>query len=412
MQKGEMYGVVADGLRFDFAKLVERRKKVVDMLHRGLANSLKALGVQVFHGNGVLADVNGGTASVSIVSQDGERMLSSKFVLLASGSSPRVPDGVKIGGRIMTNREVFSLEQQPGSLLITGGGTVGCEMASFFSSIGTRVTVVERGERLIMREDCEISAEFLKLLTRSDAKVDFGTSVLSLEDRGGSVHVVLERDGVREEIDVECALVAAGRSLNNDVCDYRACGISVADGKVVTNGCMQTSVPNVYAIGDLAGKMLLAYTAEREGEIAAYHILGVKMDDDACRMNYGSVPSVIFTHPEIASVGLTEEAARAAGKNIIVKKAMFAMNSKALIMGERDGFVKVVCEAGSGALLGVHIIGPDATTIIDKATLAVSRGLDASIVLSAIAGHPVTSETLEAALEMVVEEGNRGEYLS
>lgn len=415
LKTGESCGVVSDGdVRFDFAKLVERRKKLVGMLHRGLETSLKSAGVTVIMGRGRLVGVN----TVKVMTADGtEQMLGTKHVILATGSSPRVPDGVAIGGRIMTNREVFRLEQQPKSLLITGGGTVGCEMASFFAGIGTSVILVEFGERLLSREDRDVSAEFLKLITRGDVQVHLKTNVISMETVGESVKVVIEHEGeTREEIIVDYALAAAGRTLNTDVCDYEACGVNVAGGKIVVDGFMRTSTPNVYAIGDVAGKVLLAYTAEREGEIAAYHILGMKMDSDSGasladgetsdgmrQMDYRVFPSVIFTHPEIASVGLTEDAAKAAGKNVIVKKSPFSLNSKALVMGERDGFVKVVVEVGSGVVLGVHIIGPDATTMIDKATLAVEMRATAVEMLNAIVGHPVTSETLEMALEMVVE---------
>lgn len=411
LKSGAAIGVVADNIRFDFPKLVERRVKVVGMLHRGLEQGLKTLGVTIVAGRGTLVSAN----VIRVKNAAGEESeLNVKYVILATGSSPRVPDGVKIGGRIITNREVFTLTERPKSLLVTGGGTVGCEMASFFSSIGTKVTMVERADRLLMHEDAEVAAELVKLLGRNDVTIDFGTNVNGLVDTGTSVKVSLQRaDGTVEEGEYDYALVAAGRSLNTSVCDWASVGIEVEEGGhgIKANGFMQTNVPNVYAIGDLRGKVLLAYTAEREGEIAAYHILGQKMDGAMIEMSYKAIPSVIFTHPEIASVGISEEKARTSGLDVVVKKALFATNSKALIMGERDGFVKVIADAKTGVVLGVHIIGPDATTTIEKATLAVDRGITAAQMLNAIAGHPVTSETLEEALEMVVEENNGG-YLS
>lgn len=409
LKSGDACGVVADGgIKFDFSKLVERRKKLIGMLHRGLETSLKSAGVEIIMGKGRLVGPN--SVEVEIKTESGTKLplvvLEAKHVVLATGSNARVPNGVKIGGRILTNREVFQLEEQPKTLLITGGGTIGCEMASFFSSVGTSVILVELGERLLGREDGEISAEFLKLLTRSDVKVHLKTSVVSMEDIGSGVKVVMEHEGgVREEAMVDYALSAAGRLLNTDVCDYEACGVNVENGKIVTNGFMQTSAANIYAIGDLAGKALLAYTAEREGEIAASHMLGVKFNGEAVKeMNYRIFPSVIFTLPEIGSVGMSEETARATGKNITVKKAAFAANSKALAMSERDGFAKVITESDTGIILGVHIIGPDATTTIDKATLALDLHITASQMLNTIVGHPVTSETLKAALKMIVGE--------
>lgn len=413
LKTGDACGVVAEGgVKFNFSTLIERRKKLIGMLHRGLETSLKSAGVEIIMGKGRLVGPN----SVKVVSLDpqgktllglgSEQMLVAKHIVLATGSNARVPDGAKIGGRILTNREVFQLEVQPKTLLITGGGTVGCEMASFFSSIGTSVILVEMGERLLGREDSEISAEFMKLLTRGDVKVHLKTSVVSMEDTGSGVKVVMEHEGgVREEVVVDYALAAAGRVLNSDVCDYEACGVKVDNGKISTNGFMQTSAANIYAIGDLAGKAFLAYTAEREGEIAASHMLGVKFNGDEVKeMNYNIFPSVIFTLPEIGSVGMSEETARATGKNITVKKSPFAANSKALAMGERDGFAKVIVESDTGLILGVHIIGPDATTTIDKATLALDLHITAAQMLNTIVGHPVTSETLKAALKMVVGE--------
>ena len=427
LKTGDACGIVADGgVKFDFGKLVERRKKLIGMLHRGLETSLKSAGVEIIMGRGRLVGLN--SVEVEIKTESGTKLpprdtpagappvvLNAKHIVLATGSHARVPDGVKIGGRILTNREVFQLEEQPKTLLITGGGTIGCEMASFFSNIGTSVILVEMGERLLGREDAEISAEFLKLLTRGDVKVHLKTSVVSMEDTDSGVKIIMEHEGgVREEVIVDYALAAAGRTLNNDVCDWENVGITIENGtgsgtlanaRVRTNGFMQTSAANIYAIGDLAGKALLAYTAEREGEIAAAHMLGVKFNGEVVKeMNYQIFPSVIFTLPEIASVGLTEEAARAAGKKIIVKKSPFAANSKALAMGERDGFAKVIVESDTDLILGVHIIGPDATTTIDKATLALDMNITAAQMLNTVVGHPVTSETLKAALKMIVGE--------
>lgn len=439
MQKAAMFGVVIDGgggggggrgesdgvaggVRLDWKIMQERCAKVVSMLHRGLEGSLQRAGVTVISGVGRLVEPH----RVEVRASDGSvASLQAEHVILASGSRAKLTGGVMIGGRVITNREIFSLPEKPESIVIVGGGTIGCEMASFFATIGTKVTLIEYGSRVLMREDEEISAEFVKLLTRLDVAVLCDTAVDGVDNGDDGVRVKVREVGAGDDesggdgraasgasgvtgeekiIEASYALIATGRELNLDVADIAGIGVECDIKGVTTNKNMQTNLPHVYAIGDVAGKSLLAYSAEREGEIAAHHILGANIDGTYLEIDYASVPSVIFTHPEIASVGMSEARARMEGKDVIVKKALFAAHSKALIIGQRDGFVKVVVERGSLRVLGVHIIGPDATVMINKATLAVDQGLTVSAMLRAMAGHPVTEETMEEAFEMVVEE--------
>lgn len=439
MRSADQLGITADGVRLDFGKLVARRKRVVEMLHRGLTNSLTKAGVSMVMGEGVLVEPH----AVRVTASDGSvMMLQAEYVILAAGSGAAVPSGWAVGGgggagvsdaRVMTNRELFALEKQPESLLIIGGGTVGCEMASFFSAIGTKVTIVEQGQRLLSREDEAISGEFARLLGRHGVEVLCNTSVtaLSSDDMGVRATVQAVRGGggdsgarsVGEVGEVRAvaashALIAVGRRAAYGCVDWEhvpiarggaamggsAAGANATDGgPVQVNDFMQTSLSHVYAIGDFAGKSLLAYSAEREGEIAAYHIVQKKMDEHLAAIDYDAIPSEIFTHPEIASVGLSEARAHERGVPIKIGQSAFSLNSKALILGERDGFVKVIAHAKTGVVLGVHIIGPNATLLIDKATLGVSQRLTAAQMLKAVAGHPVTSETLEMALEAIVE---------
>lgn len=376
-QRSSLFGVEVSDVKVDFAKLQERRKKVVEMLHRGLSTTLQKAGVTILHGRGEYIDSH----TVQFVSAESgaAENIATDFIILAMGSAPAMIPGATLSSRILTNRTLFDLSELPQSILIVGGGSIGCEFASFFGAVGTKVTLIERAERILMLEDKDIASDFAKILARRNVDILTGTSLQSLTDDGSHVKAVDEK-GV--EYVAPYALIAVGRKKQM---------LSTMPDFGSVNEYMQTAVAeNVYAIGDVAGKWLLAYTADFEGEIAARHILGEKNV-----MNLGAVPSTIFTSPEIASVGAKEEDVPSA----ISGRANFSANAKALIEGDRDGFVKVVFDGGTRKLVGVHILGKHATLLIDKASLAVQEGMTPELFLRSVHGHPVLSEVLKEAVE-------------
>lgn len=382
--RAAVFGIETGEVRFQFSALLERKKRVVEMIYRGLTAGLEKLGVQIVKGRGILSDLH--TVTVQGAA-DAAKQLSAENIILATGSGPAMFPGASPSNRILTNRTVFSLSEIPKSLLIIGSGATGCEFASFFSAVGTSVTLVERGEHILPHEDLEISSELHRLFTRRGVKILTNTSLSSVRDLGDRVEC--------DDLSAEYALIAVGRKLNHDFGDFEKLGIEHTDRSIAVNGFLQTSQAHIYAIGDTIGKSLLAYTAEREGELASQHILGAAH----MPMDYSVIPNTIFTHPEIASVGLTEEAARGIRKNVVIGKALYAANSRALIEGDRDGFVKVVGDGDSGKILGVHIIGKYATLMIDKATLIISESLTVREFLKSLHGHPVISEVLKDAVQ-------------
>lgn len=386
--RAAIFGIETGEIRFQFSALLERKKRVVEMIHRGLTAGLEKLSVQIVKGRGALSDLY--TVAVQDVS-GAVNTLRAEKIILATGSRPAMLAGVSPSNRILTNRTIFDLSQLPKSLLIIGGGATGCEFASFFSAVGTSVTLVERGERILPHEDYDISSELHRLLTRRGVKILTNTSLSSVRDLGEIVQC--------DDLSFEYVLIAVGRRLNHDFGDFEKLDITHTDRSIAVNEFLQTSQPHIYAIGDMAGKSLLAYTAEREGELASQHILGKILDKSDILMDYSAIPNTIFTHPEIASVGLSEEAARLSGKDVITGKALYAANSRALIEGDRDGFVKVVGDGDSGKILGVHIIGKHATLMIDKATVAISESLTARRFLKSLHGHPVMSEIFKDAVQ-------------
>lgn len=349
-------GLEPEKVRINFSSLLERKKRIVDMLHRGLCATFEKIGVEILNGKASVVDGN----SVDVTLNDGaggSRRLNVEYIIVATGSDPITIQN--ISGE--TNRTIFDLKELPASLVIVGGGAIGSEFASFFTAVGSKVTLIERGERLLAHEDEEISAEFLKILQRKGATVLLNTSYES------------------GKFSADCVLFALGRRV------------------------LKVDYPeSVFVIGDAAQKHLLAYTAEREGEIAARKILGrLILNDESRDVSHDFVfPSTLFTHPEIASVG---RSSRDVPEGII-GKAAYTSNSKALIEGDRDGFAKVVVDRASHVLFGVHIIGKHATLVIDKAALAVSEELTVEKFLRSLHGHPVVSEVLKEACEQAIEQ--------
>jgi dihydrolipoamide dehydrogenase len=387
-RRGASYGVRADGASLDHAAVMKRKNKVVRTLVSGVAAKMKAHGVTVIQKSGTVA---GKTPSGFAVT-DGEREYEASRLLICTGSEPIIPPipGVAEGiesGFALTSREALELTDIPKELVIVGGGVIGLEMACYFRTAGSHVTVVEMLDKIAGPTEAEISKILLGNLQKKGIEFKLGRRVTGVTP-GKSVST---DDGV---IDVDKVLLTIGRKPRTSGAGLEALGVFIERGAVVTDGHLRTNVPNVYAAGDVNGKIMLAHTAYREAEVAVNHILG-----RADSMRYDAIPSVIYTSPEAACVGETEESAAARG--LPFKTVKLSMRYAGRYLAENDGgdgICKLVADARDGRLLGVHMIGGYASEIIFSAAMMIESRRPADALKKLIFPHPTVGEIIKELL--------------
>lgn len=399
---GEKFGVMAKEVALDFKKVQERKQSIVDQLHNGVKHLMKQGKIDVFEGFGRILGPSifspmPGTVSVEMNNGEENEMLIPKNVIVATGSKPRTLPGLDVDGEfVMTSDEALHMESLPSSIIIVGGGVIGIEWASMLVDFGVDVTVLEYADRIVPTEDHDISKEAHKLMKKKGIKLFTGAKVMgdSLE-KGDGVSIQAEHEGETKTFTADKMLVSVGREANVKNIGLENTTIEVDKGVIQTNEYYQTKESHIYAIGDVIGGMQLAHVASHEGITAVEHLA----DQNPSPIDYSMVSSCIYSSPEMASVGLTEEDAKAKGLNVKIGKFPFKAIGKALVFGESDGFVKIVADADNEDLLGVHMIGPHVTDMISEAGLA--KVLDAAAweVAHTIHPHPTLSEVIgEAAL--------------
>lgn len=402
LKEADKFGVTAGEVGYDFAKIQGRKQGIIDQLYKGIQYLMKKGSITVFEGFGRVMGpsiFSPQAGAVRIEKENGEQeMIVPRFLLLATGSRPRTLPGLAIDGSyVVTSDEALQWEELPKSVVIVGGGVIGIEWASMLNDFGVEVTVVEYADRILPLEDEEVSKEMARLLKKRKVNIVTSAKVLpeSLEKGEGRIMIQAETaDGVHS-FEAQKLLISVGRQANVENIGLEATEIKVERGAVVVNEFYQTAEPHIYAIGDMIGGLQLAHVASHEGILAVEHMAGQHPHP----MDYTKVPKCTYSRPEVANVGLTEKEAREQGYDVKVGKFSFKPLGKALVHGENDGFVKVVADAKTNDLLGVHMIGPHVTDMISEAGLA--RVLDATPweIGMAIHPHPTLSEALmEAAL--------------
>ena len=403
LKESDKYGITgADAATVDFAKVQERKQKIVEQLHKGVQYLVKKGKITTFSGFGRVMGpsiFSPQAGAVRIERENGDQeMIVPRFLLIATGSRPRTLPGLAIDGlQVVTTDEALQWSELPASVTIVGGGAIGIEWASMLADFGVEVSIVEYADRILPMEDEEISKEMTRLLKKRNVTILTGAKVLpeSLEKEPGRVTVQAQTAGGIRTIASERMLVSIGRQPNVENLGLEATEIKVEKGGIAVNEHFQTAEPHIYAIGDVIGGLQLAHVASREGILAVEHMAGLRPQP----LDYKLVPKCTYSRPEIANVGWTEGEAREQGFTVKVGKFSFKSLGKALIQGENDGFVKVVVDADTNDLLGVHMIGPHVTDMIAEAGLA--RLLDATPweIGQAIHPHPTLSEAImEAAL--------------
>ncbi len=401
LKKSDDLGLVLAGpVRYDLARMVARKNKVVAGLVKGIATLFKAWNIDVVEGRGELLDAR----TITVAGSDGaQRMVAADAVVIATGSSWPQPTQFPIDGTaIITSKEALDLEVIPKRMVILGGGVEGCECATYFSGLGTVVTMVELQPRVLPLEDGDVSALMERELKKRSVEVKTGTTI-TLVDRTVDALRISLADETTVEADV--LLISIGRGFQSQGIGLDRVGVALGRrGEILVDERMETNIPGVYAIGDVVGKAMLAHVASAQGKVAVENILG-----HTVRINYDVIPAGIFTLPEVGRVGLTEQQARERAEaegvsfehGVKIGRFRYAALGKAQATGDITGFFKVIVDATTGKILGAHIVGAHAADLIHEAALAMQMGMTAAQAAGMVHAHPTLAEGLLEALEDV-----------
>lgn len=386
-------GVVVEGLRLDWARLMKRKNRIIKKNAGGVAYLFRKNNVETLTGFGRIA----GPGKLEVQTEEGAKTLAARNIIVATGSEPSSIPSVPIDGQtIVTNTEMLALTSQPEGIGVIGAGAVGVEFASMFHSFGTKVVLIEVLPRIVPVEDEEISDELFNAFTKRGIETLTKTRVdgVNVAGDGSGVEVQFTRpDGTKDTRQVTKLLVAVGRRARTENIGLEQVGAELERGGVVVDEFMETTAKGIYAIGDVVATQQLAHVASAEGILAVERIAGRSVRP----LNYLHMPGATYCSPEVASVGLTEAAARDKGYKVKVGKFPFAASPKATILGDNEGFVKVVSESEYGELLGVHIVGPHATDLIAEAVVALEHEATAESLMHAVHAHPTLSEAVAEA---------------
>ncbi|MAO93849.1 MAG: dihydrolipoyl dehydrogenase [Rhodospirillaceae bacterium] len=397
MKKAKDYGLSCDNPGFDLDAVVKRSRGVSKQLNQGVGHLLKKNKVTVIDGWGKLAGGSKGARKVA-VTKDGKAVteLTGKHVILATGARARELPGLEADHKLVwTYKDALVPDTMPKKLLVIGSGAIGIEFASFFNTLGAETTVVEVMDRVLPVEDAEISAFAKKAFEKQGMKILAGASVKELKRGKDSVTCVVEQKGKTQEITVDRVISAVGIVGNVEDIGLEGTKIKVDKTHIQTNEWSETDEPGVYAIGDLTGPPWLAHKAEHEGVICIEKIAGLK---GVHPLAVERIPGCTYCHPQVASIGLTEEKAKAAGHDVKVGRFSFIGNGKAIALGEPEGLVKTVFDAKTGELLGAHMIGAEVTELIQGYSVAKTLETTEEDLMHTVFPHPTLSEMMHESV--------------
>lgn len=389
IKNSKEYGIESSIQSINWDVAVDRKNRVVRNLNMGLEQMLLAKGVTILKGRGIVENKN----RLIVRTEDKSVEVNCTKMILATGAKPMLPNikGIESKG-VITSNEAIDMKDLPSSMMIVGGGVIGLEFASMLNSLGVKITVVELLEKILPNEDEEIAKELQKNLKRQGISFKLSANVDKIEKTVEGLEITYS---VGDKVNVQACekvLIAVGRKLNSDI--FENLSVEIKNGSVVVNDSMETNIKGVYAAGDITGGKLVAHLAFMEGKTAAENALGIHS-----KVNYNAVPTCVYTNPEVASVGMTEQAARQAGIDVKVGRFNFRNNGRALTLGEREGFVKIVVDQDN-TIIGGQILGVNSSELISEITLAITLKAKADILANMIHPHPGLNEAIwEACLD-------------
>lgn len=397
MKHSAAYGIQASGVQHDFGAVVGRSRGVADKMSKGVNFLMKKNKIDVIMGYGKVK----GKGQIEVTAADGSKQIvEGKYIIIATGGRSReLPNLKQDGQKVIGYREAMVLPQQPKSMIIVGSGAIGVEFAYFYNSMGTKVTIVEFMPRIVPVEDEDVSKELEKQYKKQGIEIMTNASVEAVDTSGAGVRAKVKTQAGEVVLEADVVLSAVGVVANIENIGLEESGIKTEKGKIVVDKFGQTSLPGVFAIGDCTPGQALAHVASKEGINAAEYIgyMEKKFHHAPEAMDYGNIPGCTYCTPEIASVGMTEKAAREAGYEVKVGKFPFMASGKASAAGATEGFVKVIYDAKYGEFLGCHMIGANVTEMIAEAVTARKLETTAHEILNAVHPHPTMSEALKEA---------------
>ena len=385
LREAEAFGVSDLAYNFDFKAVTARKNAVVEQLRGGVESLLSHKLITLVRGSASFKDPH------TVVVGDEEH--SADYIIIATGSvSASLPvPGADLEG-ILTSKEILDIEELPKKLCVIGGGVIGLEFASIFNSFSCEVTVLEYCKEILPRFDTDLAKRLKQCLGKKGIDINTQSQVLSISKEGDQYKVTFLRKGKEESVVADRVLMAVGRKANVDSLNLSEAGVEFGPRGVVVNEVMQTSQPHIYAVGDINGKIMLAHAAIFQGLVALDHMMGVDNDIDLSVM-----PAAVFTSPEAASVGKTEDECKEAGIKVKCLKSFFRANGKAVTMGETEGFCKVIVEEETGLLLGCHLFGPHSSDIVQEVCALINRKSTLKQLQDIIHTHPTLTEVIQSA---------------
>ena len=393
IKHAEDYGISVKEAKFDLKKIVARSRGVSEQMKKGIGFLMKKHKVTVFEGTGTLA----GRGKVVVNDKDKKKIaeLEGKAIILATGARARNLPGLESDGKLVWSyREAMVPDSMPKSLLVMGSGAIGIEFASFYNTLGVEVTVVELQDRIMPVEDEEISKFAQKQLEKQGLKIITGAVVKELKKGKNDVTAIVEKDGKKQEIKVDRVISAVGIVANIEGLGLEGTKVKTEHGRIVVDSHCQTNEPGVYAIGDITGAPWLAHKASHEGVIAAEHIAGAHPH----AMKRENIPGCTYCNPQVASVGLTEKAAKEKGYELKIGRFPFMGNGKAVALGEPEGLVKTIFDAKTGELLGAHLVGAEVTELVQGFVIGKQAELTEAEFMSTVFPHPTLSEMMHESV--------------
>lgn len=398
LKEAKNFGINIDNYSVDFEKIIKRSRRVAEMNSKGVEFLMKKNKIEVIYGNGKLSSSN----SIDITDTKGNTSkISADHIIVATGGRPRSIPGIEIDGeKVISSKHAMMLEKQPASMVIIGAGAIGIEFAHFYNELGTDITIIEMLDKILPIEDKEISDILTKSFQKRKMKIFTSAKVESLKKTKDGIEAYFTVDGKSNSINAELALMAIGVQGNLENLGVEDLGVKTDRGFIPVNEWYQTNVKGIYAIGDIIGPPLLAHVASHEAIICIEKIAGL----DPHKMDYNNVPGCTYCHPQVASIGMTEEQASEQGYELQIGKFPYSASGKARAIGERDGLVKLIFDKKYGELLGAHIIGAEATELIAELGIAKTLESTPQEILKTIHAHPTLSEMImEAAGDAIGE---------
>ncbi|MCX6251354.1 MAG: dihydrolipoyl dehydrogenase [Bacteroidetes bacterium] len=397
-QHASNFGIIAGEVKPDFAAIIKRSRDTAESMSKGIQFLFKKNQIELIQGVG---KVKPGKI-VEVTDPSGQiTEYSANHIIIATGARSReLPNLKQDGKKIIGYREAMNLPEQPKSMVVVGSGAIGAEFAYFYHTLGTKVTLIEMLPNVVPFEDEEVSKALERSFKKTGMKVITGSTVESVDISGDTCNVTVKTKKGEEIIEADIVLSAIGIATNIEGIGLEEAGIATEKNKVVVDDFYQTNVPGYYAIGDIVHGPALAHVASHEGIICVEKIAG----KEVAPLDYGNIPSCTYTHPEIASVGMTEKAAREAGYELLVGKFPYTASGKAMAAGARDGFVKVIFDKKYGEWLGAHLIGDNVTEMIAEVVVARKLETTGKEIIEAIHPHPTMSEAIMEAVAQAYDE--------